>query len=73
MSRDQHLNILADVIIRLVDEIPAHLKKGGIFIASGIINLKEQAVLEAFSKNKELEVLEVTHQGEWVAVTARKR
>lgn len=66
-------NILADVIIFLVDQIPAHLKKGGIFITSGIINLKEQAVLEAFAKNEELEVLEVTYQGEWVSVTARKR
>ncbi len=66
-------NILADVIIPLVDEIPVHLKKGGIFISSGIINLKEQAVLEAFSRNQELEVTEVTRQGEWVSVTARRK
>ena len=66
-------NILADVIIPLVDEIPVHLKKGGIFISSGIINLKEQAVMEAFSKNPELEVTEVNHQGEWVSITARRK
>ena len=66
-------NILADVIIPLVDEIPVHLKKGGIFISSGIINLKEQAVMEAFSKNPELEVAEVNHQGEWVSITARRK
>ena len=42
-------NILADVIILLVDEIPAHLKKGGIFITSGIIDMKEEAVKEAFA------------------------
>ena len=66
-------NILADVISRLVDEIPVYLKKGGIFISSGIINLKEQAVMEAFSKNPELEVTEVNHQGEWVSITARRK
>ena len=66
-------NILADVIILLVDEIPVHLKQGGLFITSGIINMKEQAVLDAFAKNSAFEVLEVTRQGEWVSVTARKR
>ena len=66
-------NILADVIILLVDEIPVHLKQGGLFITSGIINMKEQAALDAFAKNPAFEVLEVTRQGEWVSVTARKR
>ena len=66
-------NILADVIILLVDEIPVYLKQGGLFITSGIINMKEQAVLDAFAKNPAFEVLEVTRQGEWVSVTARKR
>ena len=66
-------NILADVIIMLVDEIPAHLKKGGYFITSGIINMKEEAVKAAFARCGELEVVEVTYQGEWVSVTARKK
>lgn len=66
-------NILADVIILLVNEIPAHLKQGGYFITSGIINMKEEAVKAAFAKCEELELVEVTYQGEWVSVTARKR
>lgn len=66
-------NILADVIIMLVDEIAVHLKKGGYFITSGIINMKEEAVRAAFAKREELELVEVTYQGEWVSVTARKR
>ncbi len=66
-------NILADVIILLQKEIPVHIKRGGIFITSGIINMKEEAVLEAFAANSEMEVLEVTHQGEWVSVTARRK
>ncbi|MCI8887088.1 MAG: 50S ribosomal protein L11 methyltransferase [Hungatella sp.] len=65
-------NILAPVIIMLQKEIPAHLKKGGIFITSGIINTKEEAVKEAISANKELEIVETTYQGEWVSVTARR-
>ena len=66
-------NILADVIILLQKEIPEHLKKGGIFITSGIINMKEEAVKEAMSQNKALEIIETTYQGEWVSITARKR
>lgn len=65
-------NILADVIILLVKEIPAHLKKGGVFITSGIINMKEDAVRAAFEACPSLEVSEVTYQGEWVSVTARR-
>lgn len=66
-------NILADVIIILQKEIPVHIKKGGIFITSGIIDMKEQAVKDAFAANEAFEVLEVTRQGEWVSVTARKK
>ena len=66
-------NILADVIIMLQKEIPAHLKKGGIFITSGIINTKEEAVKEAILANEELELIETTYQGEWVSITARRR
>lgn len=66
-------NILADVIIMLQKEIPAHLKHGGIFITSGIINMKEEAVKEALAANEELEIIETTYQGEWVSITARRK
>ena len=66
-------NILAPVIILLQKEIPVHLKKGGILITSGIINTKEQDVLDAFAANDQLEVVEVNHQGDWVNVTAVRR
>ena len=66
-------NILAPVIILLQAEIAPHIKHGGIFITSGIIDTKEQDVLAAFAANPEFEVLEVNHQGEWVNVTARRR
>ena len=48
------------------------LKPGGVYITSGIIDDKEETVVEAVKKAG-LEVLEVTYQGEWVSVTARKR
>ena len=66
-------NILADVIIMLQSEIPVHLKKDGIFITSGIINMKEEAVKQAMEANDALEIIEITHQGEWVSITAKKR
>ena len=65
-------NILADVIIMLQKEIPVHLKKDGIFIMSGILNIKENAVKEALEQNPALEIIETASQGEWVSITARK-
>lgn len=64
-------NILADVLVPLTPVIVNQLKHGGIYITSGIIDMKEETVVEAV-KAAGLEVLEVTYQGEWVSVTARK-
>lgn len=65
-------NILADVLVPLTPVILHQLKPGGIYITSGIIDDKEQTVVEAV-KAAGMEVLEVTYQGEWVSVTARKQ
>lgn len=64
-------NILADVLVSLTPVIVNQMKKGGIYITSGIIDQKEETVVKAV-KDAGLEVLEVTYQGEWVSVTARK-
>ncbi|MGO5051177.1 50S ribosomal protein L11 methyltransferase [Lachnospiraceae bacterium LCP25S3_G4] len=64
-------NILANVLVPLTPVIVQQLKTGGIYITSGIIEDKEDTVVDAVQKAG-LEVLEVTHQGEWVSVTARK-
>ena len=64
-------NILADVLVPLTPVIINQLKNGGIYITSGIIDDKEETVVNAV-KAAGLEVLEVTYQGEWVSVTARK-
>ena len=65
-------NILADVLVPLTPVIVHQMKKGGLYITSGILDVKESVVIEAVEKAG-LEVLEVTRQGEWVSVTARKR
>ena len=65
-------NILADVLIPLTPVILSHLKSGGIYITSGIIDDKEEAVKEAVEAAG-MEILEIGHQGEWVSVTARKK
>ncbi len=64
-------NILAEVLVQLTPVIRAQLKKGGIYITSGIIAEKEGLVVDAV-KAAGMEVVEVTHKGEWVSVTARK-
>ena len=64
-------NILADVLVPLTPVIINQMKPEGIYITSGIINDKEQVVREAVEKAG-LTVLEVTYQGEWVSITAKK-
>ncbi|XCP83409.1 50S ribosomal protein L11 methyltransferase [Roseburia hominis] len=64
-------NILADVLVPLTPVIVNQLKPGGIYITSGIIDDKEETVVNAV-KAAGLTVLEVNYQGEWVSVTARK-
>ena len=65
-------NILADVLIPLTPVICHQMKPGALYITSGILDVKEDVVVKAV-KDAGLEVLEVTHQGEWVSVTARKQ
>ena len=64
-------NILADVLVPLTPVIVHQMKPGGLYITSGILDVKEEVVKEAVTAAG-LEIMEVTHQGEWVSVTARK-
>lgn len=63
-------NILADVIIPLSGIVAPHLKVGGLFITSGIIDTKEADVVAAIRENPMLELKEITRQKDWVNVTA---
>ncbi len=60
-------NIIANVIIDLSSFIPYYLKKGSIFISSGIIKERKQDVLDA-CKNNGLSCIETLEMGEWVAM-----
>lgn len=64
-------NILAEVLVPLTPVIVNQMKPGGIYITSGIIDDKEETV-KAAVEAAGLEILEVTHQNDWVSVTARK-
>lgn len=63
-------NILADVVIPLSGVIRPFMKKDGVFITSGIIDTKEDAVKKALVENG-FEVVDVLHMGEWVSVVAK--
>lgn len=64
-------NILADIIIPLSGKIARHIKPGGIFISSGIINTKKEAVKDAILKNG-FTILEINEMGDWVSIVAQK-
>ena len=66
-------NILADVLVPLTPVIVSQMKKGAVYITSGILNDndKEFRVKDAMTAAG-LEVVETTYQGEWASVTARK-
>ena len=64
-------NILADIIILLLPDIPGKLKEGGLFFASGIIEDYQQAVTEAAEKAG-LRVKEVTRIKDWVGLLMEK-
>lgn len=63
-------NIVAEIIVVLVDQLRDHLQPGGTFICSGIIEEKSHLVEEALEKNG-FELLEKSTENEWVALVAR--
>lgn len=66
-------NILAGVLVELTPVIVSQMKKGAVYITSGIINDgdKEKQVINAMEAAG-LKVVDVSYQGEWVSVTGQK-
>lgn len=60
-------NIIADVIINLADAVVNNARKGGLFIASGIIKERKDDVVSAYLP-KGFKLIEIKEDGEWVAV-----
>lgn len=63
-------NILADVIIPLSGMIAKHLKDDGVFISSGIIDMKKEEVKEALLSNG-FEIIETIEMGDWVSFVSK--
>lgn len=64
-------NILADVVINLLDDLGRILKAGGVFICSGIIETRQKAVAEKMAGHG-LTLTQVLQRQEWVALCGRK-
>ena len=63
-------NILADVIIPLSGMIQQHMKEDGVFISSGIIDMKKEEVKEALLANG-FEIIETIEMGDWVSFVSK--
>lgn len=63
-------NIIADIIIKLADNIADFMKEDGLFISSGIIMPRLEEVKAAI-ESKGFTILEVNTQGEWACITAK--
>ncbi|PKM96194.1 MAG: 50S ribosomal protein L11 methyltransferase [Firmicutes bacterium HGW-Firmicutes-1] len=65
-------NIMADIILVLVDDIKRVLKNDGLFISSGIIlDRLDEVKSKLISSN--FEIIEITNHGEWVAITSKMK
>lgn len=63
-------NIIADAILILLDsDVKSFVKDKGLFICSGIIQEKEDLVVEKL-KGKGFEIKEINRDGEWVCITS---
>jgi len=64
-------NILAEIIVQFTDAVYAVLQPNGVYIASGIIQDKEQMVINAFVSSG-FKIIEKYYDGKWVAIAAGK-
>ena len=64
-------NILADIIIPMAPAAGRAIRKGGVFITSGIINFRKDDVREALEQAG-FTVLDEVAEGEWFSIVCRK-
>ena len=63
-------NIIADVIILILEDIEKILEPGGIFVGSGIINHMQQKVLDKMAE-KSMEIIEIKNENDWRAIVCK--
>ena len=65
-------NIVADVIILFTKQVASYLEDGGVFITSGIVDVREDDVLRSFEENG-FEVVERHELHNWLCFEVRKK
>ena len=65
-------NLIADLVIRLLPDLDAHLAAGGVLLASGIIDDRAQEVREA-AETAGFSIAEDHAEKEWHAMVIRRR
>ena len=65
-------NLMADLVIMLSPAAAAQLRPGGIYITSGILDIKEEIVKKAI-EDAGFDIIEVLADGEWRAIIASRR
>ena len=65
-------NLMADLVIMLSPAAAAQLSPGGVYITSGILDIKEAVVKKAI-EDAGFDIIEVLADGEWRAISAVRR
>lgn len=63
-------NIIAEIIILLTDDVKKSLNEGGLFISSGIIRERKEAVTQKLIQSG-FEIIEINTDGEWVCIVSK--
>jgi len=64
-------NILAEIIVKFVQDAWDNLKEDGYFITSGIIHKKKQLVIDELQRIG-FSIIEINDQDEWICIVAQK-
>ena len=65
-------NLMADLVVMLSPAAAAQLRPGGLYITSGILDIKEEVVKKAI-EDAGFDIIEVLSDGEWRAIAAARR
>ena len=65
-------NLMADLVVMLSPAAAAQLRPGGLYITSGILDIKEEVVKKAI-EDAGFDIIEVLADGEWRAIAAARR
>ncbi|MFL8887553.1 50S ribosomal protein L11 methyltransferase [Helcococcus kunzii] len=65
-------NILAEIIVEMLNDVKSYLNEEGIIVLSGIIKEREELVVSKL-KEKDFEIIDTKYKNEWVLISARRR